>query len=188
MSFHSIPCWIRLYDLPIAGKTPQTLKILGRRFGEVLELDENNLDIASRCARLKILLDLQKPLKQGTNIRIGEMEPKWIAVKYERLPTFCYVYGHVGHTMRDCDMIQMAEELKNLKQSDMCFGEFMRAFPWKKNKFVIQENETEENNVRKSLFHHKNKIVETSDEDEGENHNSFSNPEVMDVTNLLGLE
>ncbi|XP_039146757.1 uncharacterized protein LOC120283996 [Dioscorea cayenensis subsp. rotundata] len=50
----------------------------------------------SKFARIYIEIDLAKPLKQGFWIRDNEHRIFVVAL-YERLPTFCYKCGHVGH-------------------------------------------------------------------------------------------
>ena len=68
MKFNTSPCWIQLYDLPMAVSDPHVLRLIGRRFGEVIELDAHNMDVVSGCARLKVLLNLEKPLKRETTV------------------------------------------------------------------------------------------------------------------------
>lgn len=166
MKFDSIPCWIRLYDLPMAGRTPQILQMVGSRFGKVMEIDESTTDGLSRCVRLKVVLTLSKPLKRRTMVRLGAAEPLAIPVKYERLPTFCYFCGVVGHNAKDCDVIQTEEDVAKMKRNDMEYEDFLRASPWKKDKVVIPENNTYSKQERKELFRPKQRETEEAEEEE----------------------
>ena len=38
-------------------------------------------------------------------IYIEDMEDGWVFLKYERLPTFCYRCGILGHQDRECQRI-----------------------------------------------------------------------------------
>lgn len=71
MTFDKTACWIRLYDIPMVGRREDALQQIGRRLGELKEIDASTTSgIAS--VRLKVVLDLTKPLKRGTKVRIGD--------------------------------------------------------------------------------------------------------------------
>lgn len=93
LSFDKSPCWIRLYDVPIRGRTTPCLTQIGTRFGEVIEMDNTTTTWVARSIRMKIMLSLSTPLKRGTKIKMGGAAPVWIPVTYERLSYFCYWCG-----------------------------------------------------------------------------------------------
>lgn len=105
MKFDTTPFWIRLYDVPLQGRNEQVIRQIGSRVGEVEEVDHSTLRGISRSVRIKVNLDLNKALKKGTKIRMGGAEPCWIPIPYERLPSFCYWCGHLGHTSKDCERL-----------------------------------------------------------------------------------
>ena len=49
---------------------------------------------------IRVDVDITKPLMRGKMISIEEMEDVWVFFKYERLPTFYYRCGILGH--QDC--------------------------------------------------------------------------------------
>lgn len=106
MEFDEIPMWIRIYDLPISGREITTIRQIGKRVGEVVEIDKETITSLTRSVRLKVVIQLGKPLKRGIKIRIGQAEPCWLPITYERLPSFCYYYGRLGHTQKDCDKLE----------------------------------------------------------------------------------
>lgn len=58
-------------------------------------------------------------------------------MKYERLPNFCYVCGHIGHVELDCEESQGDEE-------HQLYGDFLRASPLKRqNERDVVEQERE---------------------------------------------
>ncbi|XP_031254340.1 uncharacterized protein LOC116112330 [Pistacia vera] len=74
---------------------------LASAIGKVLEVEvgENDLGWGS-FLRVKVEVELTKPLVRGRILRIGEQK-HWIAFKYERLQNFCFKYGVLKHKNRD---------------------------------------------------------------------------------------
>lgn len=65
VSLYTIPFWIQLYGLPGSLMTEQVGKQLGDFFGTFVLYDpNNNSSIWRECMRLKILVDVRKPLKR----------------------------------------------------------------------------------------------------------------------------
>lgn len=73
-------------------------KHLGNVFGEFLMYDvKNNTSIRRECMRIKIKIDVRKPLRHRKKITL-----KIVTCKYERLGDFCFSFGLVSHTERFC--------------------------------------------------------------------------------------
>lgn len=70
MKFDKTPFWIRIYDVPGAGRKEEVLQQIGGRFGEVIEIDKNSTSGVARS----IQMDLTKSIKRGTKLRIGSGE------------------------------------------------------------------------------------------------------------------
>lgn len=103
MKFENTSFWIRLYDVPLRARDETTIRQIGNRVGTVEEIDKTTLGGISRSVRIRVNLDLTKPIKRGTKIRIGSAQPCWIPITYERLSSFCYWCGRLGHTSKDCE-------------------------------------------------------------------------------------
>lgn len=52
--------------------------------------------------RVRIWVDISKPLKKGFFLRRVKEEDSWVRFKYERLLDFCYGCGMVGHAVNEC--------------------------------------------------------------------------------------
>lgn len=78
-------------------------KQLGNVFGEFLEYDmKNNTSIWREYMRVKIRLDVRKPLKRRKNIMRKTGVEVIVSCKYERLGEFCFSCGIISHTDRFC--------------------------------------------------------------------------------------
>lgn len=153
MKFDKTPFWIRIYDVPLRARQDDILHQIGNRFGEVIEIDKNTTFGIARSIRIKVILDLTKPVKKGTKLRIGTAEACWILVTYERLPSFCYWCGMFGHTSKDCEQLNDEENrLGKISESQMPFGEFLKASPMKHIQVVADRGQNERDNVRRPLF------------------------------------
>lgn len=50
-------------------------------------------------------MDVNKPLRRGTNLIIGSFEEEsWISITIEKLPDFCYRCDILRHVHKECDM------------------------------------------------------------------------------------
>ena len=74
--------------------------------GKFLEMeDEAEPDeiVVGRVLRLKVRLDIHKPLMWGVTVSLGDgYADRWCPLSYEFLPKFCYCYGIIGHMDRTC--------------------------------------------------------------------------------------
>lgn len=95
--------WIQIHDLPMGYMTEAIGKALRNFFGEFLEYDtKNNTSIWRECMRLRIRLDVRKPLKRKKKIIKKDGKEFTVTCKYERLGEFCFLCGLVSHTDRFC--------------------------------------------------------------------------------------
>ncbi|KAL8476852.1 hypothetical protein ACS0TY_029232 [Phlomoides rotata] len=54
--------------------------------------------------RVRVNVDVSMSLKRFKSIRRGEGVSFWITFRYEKLSTFCFVCGRVGHTESYCEV------------------------------------------------------------------------------------
>lgn len=140
MAFNYVPFWIRVYDLPLMGRNEKTLKMIAGRIGEFIDLDKDSSIGLTRSVRIKVNLPMEKAMKRGIKVKIGEAKPCWLPITYERLPSFCYWCGMLGHTHKDCTNLHEKEDNgEEVKENEFPYGDWMRASPMKIVK-VINEN------------------------------------------------
>lgn len=80
-----------------------------KKFCHRLEVDLGKFWISIGLLSM-VLFNLGKAIRRGTHICLDKVAPLWILVKYERLPSFCYECGRLGHTMVECDTSDNAKK------------------------------------------------------------------------------
>ncbi len=77
---------------------------IGAAVGNLIDVDvPAESGIAwGRFLRIRVELDLSKPLMRGCIIQVEETAPVWMDFRYEHLPTFCYRCSILGHSSNDC--------------------------------------------------------------------------------------
>ena len=93
--------WIRLYNLSFGYRSDEKVRAIAKAISEVMELEEYFLDI-NPYRRLRLWLDITKPLKRYQMIRLKIGNTVRITLMYERLPHFCFLCGLLTYTEKDC--------------------------------------------------------------------------------------
>ena len=84
--------------------------------------------IAGDFLRVRVEVDVSKPLCRGRKVILDDKEEVWVAFKYEKLPNFCYWCGMVCHDDKDCDIWLSSKGLLPLESQE--FRAWMRATPF----------------------------------------------------------
>ena len=71
--------------------------------------------------RVRVDLPIDKPLRRGGYVTNMDGERCWVSSKYERLPTFRFTCGKIGHDEKHCGMMIEKQPLEWQN------GEWMRA-------------------------------------------------------------
>jgi hypothetical protein len=101
-------------------------ELIGNIIGVVLDIDAPPTGAAwGKSLRVRVSLDLVQPLQRGQMVSLEEVadgEPLWVAFQYERLPTFMYCCGCIGHGDRECHRW-------DYHQHGFPYGQWLRAPP-----------------------------------------------------------
>ncbi|KAL9440546.1 hypothetical protein AB3S75_019254 [Citrus x aurantiifolia] len=128
---HNVPLfhttfWIQFYNMPLGFQSERTLQSIGNYIGSFLESDENNLKgVWRNYIRLKVSLDVRKPLKRRMQLKRIEGEWFWVDFKYERLNVFCFICDLLGHTEHNCPTLYDSMESNAVRP----YGTWMKAPP-----------------------------------------------------------
>jgi hypothetical protein len=122
-SFEKAAFWVRMIDLPLACMCGDIDRKIGASVGTVVEVDTDARDMGwGEYLRVKILLDLAKPLQRGRRINI-EGKSYWVSFQYERLPKFCFLCGAICHGKLGCPKRSSLRQQQETNQ----YGLWLRA-------------------------------------------------------------
>ena len=106
ISFTHSPFWVKIWGLPFELMTEEARKDIGCKLGKVIEVDRRALQADQpKFLCVRVDLPIEKPLRRGGYITNIDGERGWVAFKYERLPTFCFSCGKLGHDDKHCTMV-----------------------------------------------------------------------------------
>ncbi|XP_021727442.1 uncharacterized protein LOC110694309 [Chenopodium quinoa] len=81
--------------------------------GELIVLEDDVLEL-DRYRRVRLLMDVTKPLRRFQKIIDKNKKEVTIEFAYERLPFFCFACGIMGHTKKDCSNVTKDDKEKGL--------------------------------------------------------------------------
>lgn len=141
MALDSTSLWARVYDLPLRLRTENMATRLGNMMEKFEEADNSDCNGLGKFLRVKVSLDLKKPMKRGTMIQFQGKDLK-VFFRYKRLPAFCFICGKLGHQMKECDEGDNPEEnaYDDFEEKDLPFGPWLRASPLPKHNFESRKD------------------------------------------------
>lgn len=99
--------------------------------GGFIDWDRGDESKYGKSFRVRVRVNVTKPLKRGMLVKTEEKGTRRIFFKYERLGNLCFIYGCLNHIMRECEQMdgEVDEELIN----DLPYGSWLRASPPRRN-------------------------------------------------------
>lgn len=83
------PFWIQAFGVPLGYVSTNICEAIGNFVGTYLDTDENNFKVASPLyLRVRVLINLDKPIKRRMKIRVNAGNEVMIQFRYERMPSF----------------------------------------------------------------------------------------------------
>lgn len=77
--------------------------------------------------RVRVWIDVTKPLKHALNVHGGMKGSLIVTFAYERLPNFCYRCGLLGHLLHDCSMEFTDPSSDEVDMNSLDYGDWLRA-------------------------------------------------------------
>lgn len=118
LSLNEVPFWVQVHGLEIQLLTRYVGELLGNKIGRVIEVDCSANSIAwVRCLRVRVLLNVSRPLVRGTKIDFNG-NVSVVIFRYEKLSDFCYICGKLDHIEKDCVLLyaNSSEVSRDLRQ------------------------------------------------------------------------
>ncbi|KAJ4846150.1 hypothetical protein Tsubulata_034325 [Turnera subulata] len=121
------PIWVQMLNIPLNLRTKTNVMNIASKAGRFLSFDEKSELGWGKFVRARILLNVDHPLKKSLVIRKGGGTNVEVMFRYEGIPNFCYIYGKLGHVLKECE--QRSEESD--EEERITYGEWLRASPRK---------------------------------------------------------
>nr|GMC74068.1 uncharacterized protein LOC109172169 [Ipomoea batatas] len=116
--------WVKIHDLPCSFMLECIAEQIGKSLGVFVKSDPNNFDSNWHSyLRIPVSMNVNSPLRNKMKIKKKGMEGAWIFFKYERLDTFCYFFGLLGHFAK----FYRGALDSDLQITEYVFGSWMRA-------------------------------------------------------------
>lgn len=148
MELFELPLWVRVYNLPFKRRTQrENVEAIGKKIGRYIKADCSGSVGIHKSIRLRINVDVRKPLTQKIKVKLrGGME-EFFEVKYEKPPLFCYFCGMIGRGVKDC------MECRDEEEPQLQYGGWLKASPWKIVSIVMEHGRKSiEGSCARSLF------------------------------------
>ncbi|KAJ8441714.1 hypothetical protein Cgig2_019101 [Carnegiea gigantea] len=114
---------IKACDLLMKKKTYEFDESMASKFGDFVDVDEEDILAPSKYLKFRADVDITKPLRCGMMVNVKGV-PKWVGFKYVKLPDFCYGCGKLGHVWKGCPGFAL-----EMDESDLQYGSWMRGSP-----------------------------------------------------------
>ncbi|KAL0000877.1 hypothetical protein SO802_014658 [Lithocarpus litseifolius] len=104
MEFNMVTFWIQVHDIPGRFKTRAVAEKICGILGTVTK-PTGDMDVeGDGFIRVRVTVDISKPLCRGRVISLKNGKELWVSFKYERLSNLCYWCGSLMHDDRDCEL------------------------------------------------------------------------------------
>ncbi|KAL4311334.1 hypothetical protein GQ457_01G007380 [Hibiscus cannabinus] len=128
LDFLQVAYWVQVHGLSLDQMSPKNAKKVGDQIGRVLEIEDpiSSHGIRRGFFRIRVLIDVSKPLPSGFWASRAGKSNIWVSFKYEHLADFCYKCGCIGHVEAHCvkDTVMSIPDPSLPK-----YGPWMRANP-----------------------------------------------------------
>lgn len=135
LRFTTTTFWVQIHGLPISMLEPETAIEIGETIGTVSLSEHVKEMIGGDFLRVRVEIDVTKPLYRGRKIAINDSEVVWVSLKYEKLSNFCYWSGRVSHSNKECEVWLASKATLRTNQQE--YGAWLRAVPHNPRKLTF---------------------------------------------------
>ena len=102
LKLNSVSIWVQVHHIPVcllnrgvAEDLCEAIRVVDRSAKDT-EVDRGSF------FRVRVRIDISLPLCRGRVLALEDGKECWVSFKYERLPTFCFLCGKLGHDDKHC--------------------------------------------------------------------------------------
>lgn len=133
MQLDSLDLWVQIHELPVGCMSERVIQEVGNFVGTYVEsCPKNFVGGWKEYMRVRVRINLAKPLKRRMKVRKSGNDWQWIVFKYENVPNFCFICGLLGHSDKFCGRLFDTPENEIVKP----YGTWMRASFHRQTKLI----------------------------------------------------
>ncbi|XP_019196324.1 PREDICTED: uncharacterized protein LOC109190309 [Ipomoea nil] len=103
VELNTVDMWVQLHDVPMGYTSLPMLEQMGNFIGTFVKHDERFVGAPWLAFyRIRVSIPLDKPLRRRMKLLKRDKTTCWINFRYERLHSFCFFCGLLGHTYKFC--------------------------------------------------------------------------------------
>ncbi|RYQ81105.1 hypothetical protein Ahy_Scaffold1g107110 [Arachis hypogaea] len=98
--------WVQIHRLPLENMNSETSRIIGDMMGIVIDVEDpmRNHVLIRTFLRVRVAVDILKPLATGFYMARENLPSIWVHFKYECLQDcYCMNYGVIRHSKKECN-------------------------------------------------------------------------------------
>ncbi|XP_031111763.1 uncharacterized protein LOC116015730 [Ipomoea triloba] len=103
VALDSVDMWVQIHDLPMGYTSDVILEQIGNFLGAFVKGDDRFAGAPwLNFYRTRVFMLVSKPLKRRMKLLKRDRTWSWVSFKYERLHSFCFYCGMMGHSYKFC--------------------------------------------------------------------------------------
>jgi len=103
VALDAVDMWVQVYDLPVGYMSDIVLEQVGNFLGVFLHCDDRFVGTPWRhYYRIRVSIPVTRPIKRRMRLVKRDKSACWVSFKYERLHSFCFFCGMLGHSYKFC--------------------------------------------------------------------------------------
>uniref|UniRef100_A0A2C9VPR0 CCHC-type domain-containing protein n=1 Tax=Manihot esculenta TaxID=3983 RepID=A0A2C9VPR0_MANES len=101
--------WVQVFNVPVGYFNELVAELLGNFIGRFVKYDSAAITRGWQSyMRLRVAVDIRQPLIRAKKVHTQGGKIVTVSFKYERLSTFCYNCGRIGHKDQFCEVMLAA--------------------------------------------------------------------------------
>ena len=125
LEFRVCAFWVQIHDFPFKFMTPEMAEFIGETIRLVIKSNDPIEMKGGTFMRVRVMVDVTRPLCRGRRISFDEEVEGWVAFQYEQLPNICFWCGMLSHDNKDCEV--WLKSKGSLSVEHQQYGHWIRA-------------------------------------------------------------